>query len=79
MAEVEDEVVTERRLHSVSTAAQEAGMGVNGDLGVHKADLMRFLLGEEFTHVGGFVVTDRMLEMFRGRRPASTDKGADAQ
>ena len=29
--------------------------------------------------VGGFVVTDRMLEMFRGRRPASTDKGADAK
>ena len=32
-------------------------MGVNGDLGIHKADLMRFLLGEEFTHVGGFVTT----------------------
>ena len=34
-----------------------AVMGVNGDLGIHKADLMRFLLGEEFTHVGGFVTT----------------------
>ena len=32
-------------------------MGVNGDLGIHKADLMRYLLGEEFTHVGGFVTT----------------------
>ena len=32
-------------------------MGVNGDLGIHKADLMRYLLGEEFTHVGGFVET----------------------
>ena len=27
------------------------------------------LLGEEF---GGFVVTDRMLEMFKGRQPART-------
>jgi predicted dehydrogenase len=35
----------------------QAVMGVNGDLGIHKADLMRFLLGEEFTHVGGFVET----------------------
>lgn len=34
-----------------------AVMGVNGDLGIHKADLMRFLLGEEFTEVGGFVTT----------------------
>ncbi|MEM8738749.1 MAG: Gfo/Idh/MocA family oxidoreductase [Planctomycetota bacterium] len=34
-----------------------AVLGVNGDLGIHKADLMRFLLGEEFTHVGGFVTT----------------------
>ncbi len=35
----------------------KAIMGVNGDLGIHKADLMRFLLAEEFTHVGGFVTT----------------------
>ena len=35
----------------------KAGMGVNGDLGIHKADLMRFLLADEFTHVGGMVVT----------------------
>ncbi len=34
-----------------------AVMGVTGDLGVHKADLMRWLLGEEFTHVGGFITT----------------------
>ncbi|MBB6428425.1 Gfo/Idh/MocA family protein [Algisphaera agarilytica] len=34
-----------------------AVLGVNGDLGIHKADLMRFLLGEEFTHVGGFIAT----------------------
>jgi UDP-N-acetylglucosamine 3-dehydrogenase len=35
----------------------EAILGVTGDLGVHKADLMRFLLGEEFSEVGGFVGT----------------------
>ncbi len=34
-----------------------AVLGVNGDLGIHKADLMRYLLGEEFTHVGGQVTT----------------------
>ena len=34
-----------------------AVMGVCGDLGIHKADLMRYLLGEEFDKVGGFVVT----------------------
>lgn len=32
-------------------------MGVCGDLGVHKADLMRYLLGEEFTEVTGFIAT----------------------
>lgn len=35
----------------------EAGMGVNGDLGVHKADLMRWLLDDEFVEVGGFLAT----------------------
>lgn len=34
-----------------------AVMGVCGDLGVHKADLMRFLLGEEIVKVGGLVKT----------------------
>lgn len=34
-----------------------AFMGVTGDLGVHKADLMRWLIGQEFTHVGGFITT----------------------
>jgi predicted dehydrogenase len=34
-----------------------AFMGVTGDLGVHKADLVRWLLGEEFTMVGGMIVT----------------------
>jgi len=35
----------------------QAFMGVCGDLGVHKADLMRWLLGQEFTDVGGFITT----------------------
>ncbi|MEM6562118.1 MAG: Gfo/Idh/MocA family oxidoreductase [Planctomycetota bacterium] len=34
-----------------------AVLGVNGDLGIHKADLMRFLLDDEFATVGGFVKT----------------------
>lgn len=37
--------------------ANAAFMGATGDLGVHKADLMRWLLGEEFTEVGGFITT----------------------
>jgi predicted dehydrogenase len=32
-------------------------MGVCGDLGVHKVDLMRYLLGQEFTEVSGFLGT----------------------
>ncbi|MEO0965977.1 MAG: Gfo/Idh/MocA family oxidoreductase [Planctomycetota bacterium] len=34
-----------------------AQMGVCGDLGIHKADLMRFLLGEEIVRVGGSIKT----------------------
>ncbi|MCJ7841497.1 Gfo/Idh/MocA family oxidoreductase [Lederbergia sp. NSJ-179] len=34
---------------------EEAFIGAMGDLGVHKTDLMRFLLGEEFVEVGSFV------------------------
>ncbi|NLC58968.1 MAG: Gfo/Idh/MocA family oxidoreductase [Armatimonadetes bacterium] len=34
-----------------------ASLGVTGDLGVHKADLMRWLLGQEFTEVGGIITT----------------------
>lgn len=36
---------------------KEAVMGVCGDLGVHKIDLMRFLLGQEIVAVNGFVDT----------------------
>jgi len=34
-----------------------AQMGVCGDLGIHKADLMRYLLGEEIVRVGGSIKT----------------------
>ncbi|GAB4109222.1 MAG: Gfo/Idh/MocA family oxidoreductase [Phycisphaeraceae bacterium] len=34
-----------------------AVMGVCGDLGVHKADLLRWLLGEEFVQAGGIIST----------------------
>jgi UDP-N-acetylglucosamine 3-dehydrogenase len=35
----------------------EAFIGAMGDLGVHKTDLLRFILGEEFTEVGAFIET----------------------
>ncbi len=35
----------------------DAIMGVTGDLGVHKADLLRWLLGQEFAEVGGILAT----------------------
>lgn len=36
---------------------EEAFIGAMGDLGVHKADLIRYLLGEEVVEVGAFVET----------------------
>lgn len=36
---------------------EQAFMGVTGDLGIHKADLMRWLLGQEFAEVGGIITT----------------------
>lgn len=36
---------------------KEAFVGAMGDLGVHKADLIRWLLGEEIVEVGAFVET----------------------
>jgi predicted dehydrogenase len=36
---------------------EAAVMGVTGDLGVHKADLMRWLLGQEFTQVSAIIST----------------------
>jgi predicted dehydrogenase len=35
----------------------QAFMGVTGDLGIHKADLKRWLLDQEFTEVGGMITT----------------------
>lgn len=35
----------------------EAFLGAMGDLGVHKADLIRYILNEEMTEVGAFVET----------------------
>jgi UDP-N-acetylglucosamine 3-dehydrogenase len=35
----------------------QAFMGVTGDLGVHKADLLRWLLGQEFVEISGFIST----------------------
>jgi len=35
----------------------QAFMGVTGDLGIHKADLMRWLLSDEFVEVSGMVTT----------------------
>jgi len=37
---------------------EKAFIGAMGDLGVHKSDLLRYILGEEFTEVGAFVVTN---------------------
>ena len=34
---------------------ESAVLGAMGDLGIHKADLMRYLLGDEFVEVSGFV------------------------
>ncbi|WP_062108186.1 Gfo/Idh/MocA family protein [Bacillus niameyensis] len=34
---------------------EKAFIGAMGDLGVHKTDLMRYILGEEFVEVGSFV------------------------
>ncbi|MFC0558833.1 Gfo/Idh/MocA family protein [Halalkalibacter alkalisediminis] len=36
---------------------EQAFIGAMGDLGVHKTDLLRFILGEEFVEVGAFIET----------------------
>lgn len=40
---------------------EEAFIGAMGDLGVHKTDLLRYILGEEFIEVGAFVETSAKL------------------
>jgi predicted dehydrogenase len=37
---------------------EQAFIGAMGDLGVHKADLLRYILGEEFVEVAAFVETN---------------------
>ena len=44
-------------IHSWFFKKELAGMGVCGDLGIHKADVMRYLTGDEFHKIGGFVKT----------------------
>ncbi len=51
-----------------------AAMGVTGDLGVHKADLMRWLLGDEFVSVGGVLAT--LDKKGPDRKPISLDDNA---
>ncbi|MCL2646573.1 MAG: Gfo/Idh/MocA family oxidoreductase [Phycisphaerales bacterium] len=36
---------------------KEAVLGVTGDLGIHKADLMRYLLGEDIASISGILTT----------------------
>ena len=36
---------------------EQAFIGAMGDLGVHKTDLLRYILGEEFVEVGAFIET----------------------
>ncbi|HEX8339397.1 MAG TPA: Gfo/Idh/MocA family oxidoreductase [Tepidisphaeraceae bacterium] len=52
----------------------EAAMGVCGDLGVHKVDLMRYLLGQEIVEVNGFIDTiNKTYEAADGRAGAKID------
>lgn len=54
---------------------KEAIMGVCGDLGVHKIDLMRYLLGQEIVSVTGFVST--LNKTYPGtRKPIDVDDNA---
>jgi predicted dehydrogenase len=50
-----------------------AVMGATGDLGVHKADLMRWLLDQEFVEAGGFIST---LDKKRGGKYIDVDDNA---
>ena len=40
-----------------SSRKDEAFIGAMGDLGVHKTDLLRYILGEEFVEAGAFIET----------------------
>ncbi|MFZ4451515.1 Gfo/Idh/MocA family protein [Salibacterium aidingense] len=42
---------------------EKAIIGAMGDLGVHKADLLRWLLGEEFSEIAGFIENNAKKEI----------------
>lgn len=50
---------------------KEAVMGAIGDMAVHKADLLRWLLGDEFAEVGGFVGT--LAKRYPNGKPIDVD------
>lgn len=54
---------------------KEAVMGATGDLGVHKVDLIRHLLGEEITEVTGFIGT--IHKRFPNGKPIDVDDTAN--
>ena len=54
--------------------ADAASLGVTGDLAVHKVDLLRFLLGQEFTHVAANI--DTLHKKGVDRKPLPLDDNA---
>lgn len=56
---------------------KEALMGVTGDLGVHKADLMRWLLGQEFVEVSA--ILDTLDKKYPDGKPIDLDDNAVLQ
>ena len=53
---------------------EAASFGAMGDLGVHKIDLMRFLLGEEFVEAAAFVTT--LSKKYPNGKPIDVDDNA---
>jgi NAD(P) transhydrogenase subunit alpha len=52
-------------------------LGTAGHSTFNKVILFIAIVFGTINVVGGFLVTDRMLEMFKGRKPARTEAGAD--
>jgi predicted dehydrogenase len=52
---------------------EQAVMGVTGDLGVHKIDLMRWMLGQEITEIGGQIATVDKIDPATGQLIALDD------
>ena len=52
---------------------EQAVMGVTGDLGVHKIDLMRWMLGQEITEIGGQIATIDKVDPATGKLIALDD------